>query len=716
MDKKKLYEIIESLGVEWDTTTGCCSFNKTPVITLWLFSTYRGLMESMRQMVGVKRLNLALQKEGRKSVEDARKIFAQYDTIEEGMQQYSKLLALAGWGILELISVDRQNKRIVFRHHNSAEGRYQKETGVCYGSGLLAGKVAGWGEIILDVPCWSDQTKFIAKGDQYDEFVVYPSDKTIENELHNLLQTNEATRADMAVAIQRLNNEIIFRKQTEQERDRFFNAINQTDESIVICDVKGDIVFVNPAFETITGYSSAEVMGKNPRILQSGEHDKEFYKKMWKTLLQKKTWKGEFINKKKDGTLFLEQVSISPATNEAGEIINYIAVKDNITEQRELEEQYRHAQKMETIGRLAGGVAHDYNNMLSVILGTAQMILMRDELSEKTIASLEQIQKAAQHSSEITNQLLAFSRKQVINPKVINVNHVVKDTIQMLGRLLLEGIEILFSPASNTKNIKIDPGQLHQIITNLCVNSGDALPEGGKLTLTIQNTAFAEDYCQGHTAFVPGNFVMLTISDNGTGIPQSILPHIFEPFFTTKEEGKGTGLGLASVYGAVKHNNGFINVESVQGQGTTFTLFFPVCEAKNDSLKRVKEDAEKTRSITLLLVENESMVREVTKKMLEVLGHKVLVAAGSKEALALFNQHKNELDLLLTDVVMPGMSGRQLQEKIERIRPDLPTLYMSGHTESVIENHGILKTGIHFLQKPFSLADLNQKIGEAIDQ
>jgi PAS domain S-box-containing protein len=716
MGRKIINKTIDSVDIEWNTATGCCSYNETPVVTMWLYSTYKSLMETMHQMVGERRLNLALRKEGRDNITDDWKIIAAHDTIEEGIRCYSKLAALGGWGIKELVSIDYSQQKIIFRIHNSVEGRYQKQMGVCYGSGFMAGKFAGWGEKIFGIPCWSEQTKFLAWEDDYDEFLVFPSNKKIEDELEELLHEDKATRADMAIAIKRLNEEITSRKQAEKDRDRFFNAIKQTDESIVICDVSGNIMYVNPAFEKLTGYSSEEVLGKNPRILQSGQHDRVFYKEMWDVLVQGKTWKGELINKKKDGTLFLEKATISPASDDQGKIINFIAVKHNITEQRSLEEQFVHAQKMETIGRLAGGIAHDYNNMLSVILGTTQMILMRDKLSCETIKSLEQIQKAARRSADITNQLLAFSRKQLINPKVININQVLQEIITMLSRLLGEDITIIFSPSGQVKNIKIDTGQLHQIITNLCINARDALPEGGKLVIETSNVTIAEEFSQNKSKIIPGKFVMLAISDTGIGIDEDILPHVFEPFFTTKEEGKGTGLGLASVYGAVKHNNGFINIYSEIGIGTTIKLYFPASISQHEQEAPTEEKILKTSAVTLLLVEDNSMVRGLTRSMLEAIGHTVLSAAAPEKALQLFTEHHQEIDLLLTDVVMPIMSGKQLHEKILSLQPDIKALFMSGYTESAIEQHGVLNSGVHFIQKPFTLKELSQKIKDVLAQ
>jgi CheY-like chemotaxis protein len=352
--------------------------------------------------------------------------------------------------------------------------------------------------------------------------------------------------------------------------------------------------------------------------------------------------------------------------------------------------------------------------MLCVILGTVQLLMMDQDENNPILGDLRQIQQAARRSADITRQLLAFSRKQVIDPKVININPLIKDVTKMLGRLLGEDIDILFFPEPDLYNTKVDSGQLHQIITNLAINARDAMPNGGKLTLETANTIFDDAYCRVHAGFQPGTFVMLAISDNGTGIDPEIMPHIFEPFFTTKEQDKGTGLGLASVYGAVKHGNGYINVYSEPGQGTCFKLYFPACiEKKAAPLVEEEQREEGMRRLTILLVEDDEMVRRLTENMLVSLGHGVLLASTPDQALDICIKKGADIDLLISDVILPGMTGRQLFGQIQKIVPGMRVLYMSGYTANVIAHQGVLDRDIIFLQKPFSIQELEEKIRTA---
>ncbi len=506
----------------------------------------------------------------------------------------------------------------------------------------------------------------------------------------------------------------IVSQQVDENLENFYEAVLQADETIVITDKKANIWFVNPAFERTTGYPRDYVLGKNPRILQSGEHDKSFYRAMWQVLLQGKTWKGELTNKRRDGSLYTEKATISPVLSKDGQIINYIAVKEDITRQRDLEMQLVHSQKMETVGRLAGGVAHDFNNMLGVILGTSQMLLHKKQLDDDTFKSIEQIQKAAHRAAETTRRMLSFSRKQIIAPEVVDLNTLVDNLRKMVRRLLGEDIDILFVPGEDICNIFIDPDQLRQIVMNLCINARDAMPDGGKITFETSKISFDEDYCARHGGYLPGRYVQLSIQDTGTGIDPEIMPHIFEPFYTTKEEGKGTGMGLAAVYGAISRCKGFIKAYSEQGQGALFTLFFPCSESVEEPCAREEQLTDENLSLTILLVEDNDLVRDLTTTMLKALGHSVLVAHDPHQALVIVEQHTDHIDLLLTDVIMPGMSGRQLYEAVKEQLSAIKTLFMSGYSSDVIGQHGVMEPGICFIQKPFGMEDLSAKLLEAV--
>jgi PAS domain S-box-containing protein len=368
-------------------------------------------------------------------------------------------------------------------------------------------------------------------------------------------------------------------------------------------------------------------------------------------------------------------------------------------------------QKMESVGRLAGGVAHDFNNMLGVILGYSELVLNQVESGHPMYSALQGIQQAAQRSADLTRQLLAFARKQTVAPKVLDLNETVASMLNMLRRLIGENIDLAWLPGENLGPIKMDPTQIDQILANLCVNALDAIGHTGKVTIETSNVFFGEAYCSAHAGFVPGEYVLLTLSDNGHGMDREALSHLFEPFFTTKEMGKGTGLGLATVYGIVKQNNGFINVYSEPNLGTTFKLYLPWYLAKGErSPEPVAAKPAATGHETILLVEDEPMILEMTTVMLEHQGYTVLPAVSPGEAIRLAREHAGEIHLLLTDVVMPEMNGRDLARNLLSLYPDLKRLFMSGYTANVIAHHGVLDEGVNFIQKPFTMQDLATKL------
>jgi PAS domain S-box-containing protein len=387
----------------------------------------------------------------------------------------------------------------------------------------------------------------------------------------------------------------------------------------------------------------------------------------------------------------------------------------DITERHVLEEQFRQAQKMESVGRLAGGVAHDFNNMLSVILGYAQIGLRTVDPAAPLYGYLQEISKAAQRSKQITQQLLAFARRQTVAPQVLDLNATVTDMLKMLHRLIGEDIDLAWKPDAGLWPVKIDPSQVDQILVNLCVNGRDAIADVGKITIETHNVTFDRAYCADHIGFVPGEYVQMVVSDTGCGMDRKTLDCIFEPFFTTKELGRGTGLGLATVYGIVKQNGGFINVYSEPSKGTSFHLYLP--RQMEQVVERVQEKTEESRhgqGECILVVEDEESILKLTKVILEGLGYVVLTAAMPVEALRLAQEHSGGIHLLLTDVVMPGLNGRELAERLQSLYPEIRCLFMSGYTANVIAHRGILDEGVSFIAKPFSREELAVKVREAL--
>jgi len=405
----------------------------------------------------------------------------------------------------------------------------------------------------------------------------------------------------------------------------------------------------------------------------------------------------------------------SPVFDTLGKVTAAIEMIEDITEKLSLESQLRHSLKMESVGRLAGGVAHDYNNMLSVILGYAELALDKVAPSDSLHGDIEEILNAARRSKEVTRQLLAFARKQTIAPKIIDLNEAVEGMLKMLRRLIGENINLSWVPGVNLWPINIDPSQLDQILANLCVNARDAIADIGEVTIETETVTFDSAYCEDHAGFVPGDFVLLAVSDDGCGMNKETADQIFEPFFTSKRVGRGTGLGLSTVYGIVKQNNGFINVYSEIDKGTTIRIYFsryvdPAVETQPEKAAEIPL----SRGEKLLVVEDEPALRTLAKIMLQKLGYQVLVAGTPAEAIRLAEEHASEIRLIVTDVVMPEMNGRDLAERLQALNPGMKKLFMSGYTADVIVHRGVLDEGVNFIQKPFSINDLAVKVREAL--
>jgi PAS domain S-box-containing protein len=505
------------------------------------------------------------------------------------------------------------------------------------------------------------------------------------------------------------------RRVAEEARARLEMAVEQAGESIVITDTDGRIEYVNPAFERISGYSRTEAIGRSTDFLKHEASDPALYQQLRTAMGNEQDWTGLIVNRRKDGTLYEEEAVISPVRDSSGHVVNFVAVKRDVTNERMMEEQLRQAQKMEAVGRLAGGVAHDFNNILTAILGYTDLLLTRAPEADPVRRGLLEIRNAGDRAANLTRQLLAFSRRQVLQPKVTNLNEVVTGIDRLLRRLIGEHIYIRTHLTERLGNVKIDPGQIEQVVVNLAVNARDAMPNGGTLTFETANVEHGEGYALRHRSIRPGRYVMLAITDQGTGMDEATRSRIFEPFFTTKEKGKGTGLGLATVYGIVNQSGGHIWVYSEPGQGTTFKIYLPRVDEAADVAARDDAAPEGGRGETVLLVEDDLAVRNITRTILCDRGYTVLEAADGEEGLEVARTHSGRIDLVLTDVVMPAMGGLEMVEKLTVLRPDSKTLLMSGYPENAAQQNGTLASGTSFLMKPFRAETLLHKVRSVLD-
>ena len=627
------------------------------------------------------------------------------------------------------------------------------------------------------------------------------------------------------------------------ERTRLVTAVEQSTESILITGKDGRIEYANPAYTRITGYSLEESLGQKPNMVKSGLHDEAFYRNLWQTILDGNVWQGEITNRKKNGSLYIEYMSITPVRDRHGDVRNFIAVKRDITEHkraeqqaldwkgrydaavlasgqiiyawepssqkmvfggaiqqvlryspadltstinwralihrddiehyrevirdatetgrsfdleyrirlkdgsvrtvrdqgrltrdlnanaqrmvgfitdvtenRMLEQQLRQSQKMEAVGRLAGGVAHDFNNLLTIMTGYAAFQMEMSEPESQVHKNAEEIKAAVERAAALTHQLLAFSRQQVLQPRRLNLNMIVANFERLLRRLIGEDIEVMTFLADDLESVEADPGQLEQVLMNLVINARDAMPDGGKLTLETANVVLGEPYVVEHPYVKPGRYVRLAVSDDGHGMDAQTKSKIFEPFFTTKEMGKGTGLGLSTVFGIVKQSGGYIDVYSEVGAGTTFKICLPsVGPTLVTSKKEADRMPRKIGSERILLVEDDDQLRTLAQKVLVAHGYQVFAAMNADQVEAICREQTGGIDLLITDVVMPRMGGKEIAEMVEKRFPAIKMLFMSGHVTSAIVHGGVVDDGIFFLPKPFTPIELATKVRQVLD-
>jgi len=542
---------------------------------------------------------------------------------------------------------------------------------------------------------WNKNQEIKKYKEQLEEVV---ADRTAE-----LMMVNEQLRARIAE-----------QKLIEQALSRMAKAIEHSGDIIIITDTKGNIQYVNPAFTVITGYKRDEVIGKKTSIFKSGKHDQAFYKNMWHTITEGKVWTGHFVNRKKDGTFYEAEASISPIRNKEGYITNYVAVKRDVTDKIKLEKQLSQVQKMEALGTLAGGIAHDFNNILSGIIGYTELSL--NETSEKTDVHmfLKQVLKAGLRARELVKQILTFSRQTEHERKPLEISLIVKEVLKLLKPSLPSTVEIRENIQYMSGKILADPTQIHQVLMNLCTNAFHAMKShGGILEVTLTDIDINADNIDLYKDIKEGHYIKLSVSDTGQGMTREILERIFDPYFTTKGQGEGTGLGLSVVHGIVKSYNGEIKVFSEPGKGSTFDIYLPEVDAetsKEETLEPVPGGKEK-----ILIVDDDEDLAIMLQSILNRQGYDVIVSTDGREALKVFRNHR-DIDLVITDQAMPEITGTQLAQEIYGISPSVPVILCTGFTEDLhlepVTYPGIRK----FFLKPFTIRNIAEGIREVLNE
>lgn len=507
------------------------------------------------------------------------------------------------------------------------------------------------------------------------------------------------------------------RQMAEQSLRKLSCAVEQSADAIFITNSEGIIEYVNPAFELLTGYSSEEVAGRTSSILKSGEQAPVLYREVWETIRSGNVGRSIVVNRKKNGEVCYVDESISAIRDPEGNITNFVSNGRDYTERLRLEAQLLQSQKMDAVGRLAGGIAHDFN-LLTIITSYSELALDSVIPESSAHGRIQEILSAARRAADLTRQLLAFSRKQPQALRVAELNPVVTGITKTLRRLIGEDIELVFAAGEELGRIRLDPVQIEQILMNLAANARDAMPQGGQCTIETQNVQLDEEYADRKRAVIPpGRYAVLSMTDTGSGIPADHLSHVFEPFYTTKPSGKGTGLGLATVYGIVKQNHGFVWAYSEPGMGTSIKIYLPCVQDQPVAVESPDKFAGPAQrgTETVLLVEDEEPLRRATVEFLRLRGYTVLEARDGVDALSVSKNHGSTIHLTVTDVVMPHMSGGELAREMEALRPQTRMLFVSGYAGQTVLDHKVVDVENNFLQKPFTLKQLASKVRTVLD-
>jgi len=509
-----------------------------------------------------------------------------------------------------------------------------------------------------------------------------------------------------------IGEDITEREPTEGARAQLVAAIEQAGDMVLITDAEGVVRYVNAAYERIAGYTAADVQGRRLRDLIYHIDDGELHAELWRTVTGGEVWRGRIVAVRKRGDKYLEDATVSPVRDQSGRTIGFVKVARDVTRQTALQEQLRQSQKMEAIGRFAGGMAHDFNNLLTVILGYTEVVQLSLGHESPLSRPVDEIHKAASRASELTNRVLAFTRKAVAKLRIVNLNAVLADVERMLRRIIGEDVQLVVEPAPDLWNVTADPNLVEQILLNLASNARDAMPRGGKLLVETANALVDQEQAARFGGIEPGEYVLLSVADTGTGMDEHTKGMVFEPFFSTKGE-KGTGLGLSIVYGIVKQHNGHVFCESEPGKGSVFKLFLPAThDAAETEPVPERPSAGRPLAGTILVVEDEPTVMRIAARVLEQHGYSVLQAPTGAAAIEIARTHGGPIDLVLCDVVLPDMRGSEVAKEVLRLQPRSRVVYASGYADDVIVDDGVLRPGTAFLKQPYGMSELVRAVEE----